>query len=76
MQTLGNMLIAFRSKHNLNQSDLAKLIGVHRSTVNHIESGKRKASLKVITLINDSTRIPFADLIKGNEKNLAHDQKF
>ncbi|MDD4753602.1 MAG: helix-turn-helix transcriptional regulator [Desulfitobacteriaceae bacterium] len=37
----------YRAKFNMNQGDLAKLVGVRRETIGHLEKGKYNPSLKL-----------------------------
>ncbi|HLV08959.1 MAG TPA: helix-turn-helix transcriptional regulator [Halanaerobiales bacterium] len=37
----------YRAKFNMNQEDLAKLVGVRRETIGHLERGKYNPSLKL-----------------------------
>lgn len=37
----------YRAKFNMKQEDLAKLVGVRRETIGHLENGKYNPSLKL-----------------------------
>lgn len=37
----------YRAVHNMNQHDLAKLVGVRRETIGHLERGNYNPSLKL-----------------------------
>jgi putative transcriptional regulator len=37
----------FRARHDLTQEDLARLVGVRRETIIHLEKGKYNPSLKL-----------------------------
>ncbi|MCB2362172.1 transcriptional regulator [Clostridium estertheticum] len=47
MPTLNTNIREYREKMNMKQSDLAKLIGVRRETIVHLENGKYNPSLKL-----------------------------
>lgn len=47
MPTLKTKIREYRENMNLKQSDLAKLIGVRRETIVHLENGKYNPSLKL-----------------------------
>lgn len=42
---LNNHLKEFRAKHNINQSDMGKLVGVSRQTISMIERGDYSPSV-------------------------------
>ena len=42
---LNNRLKAYRAKHNINQSDMGKLVGVSRQTISMIERGDYSPSV-------------------------------
>jgi len=47
MPTLKTKIREYRENMNLKQSELAKLIGVRRETIVHLENGKYNPSLKL-----------------------------
>ncbi|MCB2299510.1 helix-turn-helix transcriptional regulator [Clostridium tagluense] len=47
MPTLRTKVKEYRENMNLKQSELAKLIGVRRETIVHLENGKYNPSLKL-----------------------------
>ena len=47
MPTLRTNIKEYRENMNLKQSELAKLIGVRRETIVHLENGKYNPSLKL-----------------------------
>ncbi len=50
-----HVLEAYRLKHNLSQEDLAKLIGVTRAYIAHIENGIRRPSPDIALAIERAT---------------------
>lgn len=52
-------LTAFREKHNprLSKADLAKLLGISRSHVHRIETGKRDAGAELLSVIKEKCGI-------------------
>lgn len=51
--TLAEEMIAYRAKHKLSQSALAKKVGIDRAAVLYIESGKRTARKTTEYLIRE-----------------------
>ena len=47
MPTLKTKVKEYRQNMNINQSELAKLVGVRRETIVHLENGKYNPSLKL-----------------------------
>ena len=47
MPTLNTRIPEFRAKTAMKQIDLAKLVGVRRETIVHLENGKYNPSLKL-----------------------------
>lgn len=43
--TIKTRIKEYRTKHNMKQEDLAKLVGVRRETIYHLEQGKYNPSL-------------------------------
>ncbi|OCA97727.1 helix-turn-helix transcriptional regulator [Clostridium beijerinckii] len=47
MATLNTRIKEYREKISINQNELAKLVGVRRETIVHLENGKYNPSLKL-----------------------------
>jgi putative transcriptional regulator len=47
MTRLKTKIREYRAKLNLNQEDLARLVGVRRETIVHLEAGRYNPSLKL-----------------------------
>ena len=47
MPTLKTRLHELRKEHNMQQSELANLVGVRRETIGNLENGKYNPSLKL-----------------------------
>lgn len=67
-------LTKFRQDNQLSQPDLARLLGVGRSTVHRWESGVRKIDRDIVPSVSEKTGIPAKelrpDLIEELEKLL------
>ena len=48
MSALKTRIHEFRKEHNMQQSELATLVGVRRETIGNLENGKYNPSLKLI----------------------------
>ena len=58
MPTLKTRIHELRKEHNMQQAELAKLVGVRRETIGNLENGKYNPSLKLamdIAKIFDTT---------------------
>jgi|TARA_B100000809_G_scaffold266564_2_gene329933 putative transcriptional regulator len=62
-----NVKLARIEKGNLNQSELAKLVGVTRQTMNLIESQKYNPTIKVCLLISKYLGKPLDELFWAKE---------
>ena len=47
MPVLKTKIHEFRKKHNMQQAELAELVGVRRETIGNLENGKYNPSLKL-----------------------------
>lgn len=47
MPTLKTKIHELRKEHNMQQADLAELVGVRRETIGNLENGKYNPSLKL-----------------------------
>lgn len=65
---LKNRLKIARAEKNLNQSQLAKLVGVSRQTISNIETGEFVPSAKLALLLCIALDKPFESLFYFKEK--------
>ena len=47
MPRLKTKIKEYRAKSNMNQEDLARMVGVRRETIVHLEAGRYNPSLKL-----------------------------
>ena len=47
MPVLKTRILEFRKEHNMQQAELAELVGVRRETIGNLENGKYNPSLKL-----------------------------
>lgn len=59
----------YRAKHDMNQRTLAKLVGVRRETIGHLERGNYNPSLKLAWDIAKVFNVSIEDIFEyGEEK--------
>ena len=56
MVEIGELIAMARSRQNMTQAELAKIIGTSQSAINRIEHGKQNASLEMISKIGRALR--------------------
>ena len=61
--TVGDRIALARKRADINQEDLAKLIGVSTSTLQKVESGRTSPRLDLVTKIADVLKLECADLV-------------
>ena len=54
----------FRAKHNMKQEELAKLVGVRRETIYHLEAGKYNPSLGLAYSIAKAFDVAIEDIFE------------
>jgi transcriptional regulator with XRE-family HTH domain len=54
-----------KSKHDWTQVELAELLGIDRSYLSEIETGKKDPSLRVLKTIADGFKLTLSQLLKG-----------
>lgn len=54
----------FRAKHQMNQETLAKLVGVRRETIGHLERGSYNPSLKLAWDIAKVFNVPIEEIFE------------
>ncbi|MGH8072892.1 MAG: helix-turn-helix transcriptional regulator [Lysobacter sp.] len=64
----GEALRLVRSFHEVNQSDLAEAIGISRSYLSEIESGKKTPSLDLLQRYAEHFDIPLSSLVLFSER--------
>jgi transcriptional regulator with XRE-family HTH domain len=62
---LGNRVRALRKKHRWTQVELAEMLGIDRSYLSEIETGKKDPSLRVLKTIADGFGLSLSRLLKG-----------
>ena len=71
MTILKTKIKEYREKTSMKQSELAKLVGVRRETIVHLENGKYNPSLKLAMDIASLFKISVEDLFEFvDKKNL------
>jgi transcriptional regulator with XRE-family HTH domain len=66
------LLIAFRNKKGLLQTDLAKKLNVHQSFISKIETGQRRVDIVELKEICKQLNIKLSDFCKSFEKEIEH----
>ncbi len=61
---LGNRIRALRRKHGWTQVDMAEVLGVDRSYLSEIETGKKDPSLRVLKTIADGFELSLSQLLR------------
>ena len=79
MATTAERIKKLRKKHNLSQSDLAKMVGVKSNTVSTWERGTRRPDFNVLCRLSNSFGVPIeyilgetADFIGENENDYSN----
>lgn len=61
---LGNRVRALRKKNGWTQVELAELLGIDRSYLSEIETGKKDPSLTILKVIADGFHLTLAQFLK------------
>jgi transcriptional regulator with XRE-family HTH domain len=64
-ELLGNRVRSLRRKHGWTQVEMAERLGVDRSYLSEIETGKKDPSLRVMKTIADGFGISLSRLLRG-----------
>ena len=56
---------ALRRKHRWSQVELAEMLGIDRSYLSEIETGKKDPSLRVLKTIADGFQLSLSQFLKG-----------
>ena len=62
---LGNRVRALRLERGWTQVEFAELLGIDRSYLSEIETGKKDPSLRVLKTIADGFKLSLAQFLKG-----------
>lgn len=62
---LGNRIRSLRRKHGWTQVEMAEMLGVDRSYLSEIETGKKDPSLRVLKTIADGFELSLSQLLRG-----------
>jgi transcriptional regulator with XRE-family HTH domain len=62
---LGNRVRALRMKHNWSQVELADMLGIDRSYLSEIETGKKDPSLRILKTMADGFELSLSQLLTG-----------
>jgi len=62
---LGNRIRDLRRQRGLTQVELAEMLGVDRSYLSEIETGKKDPSLRVLKTFADGFRLSLSQLLRG-----------
>ena len=61
---LGNRVRRLRRERNWTQVEMAELLGIDRSYLSEIETGKKDPSLTILKTIADGFKIPIHQLLR------------
>ncbi|SDX46249.1 helix-turn-helix transcriptional regulator [Paenibacillus sp. CF384] len=65
MLHLGNTIAELRESRAIKQEDLARTLGISRSTLSHYEKNRRKPPLDIIVLLATTFNIPVEQIINA-----------
>ncbi len=65
---LKTRLKEFRAKHNMSQETLARLVGVRRETIGHLERGNYNPSLKLAWDISKVFNVSIEEIFQYTEE--------
>lgn len=69
-QRLAGNIASIRKRRNLSQHQLAKLAGVPRSTLSHIESGEGNPSLSNLSRLSQALQVSVEELLSPPERSV------
>lgn len=64
---LKTRLREYRAKYDMNQEKLAKIVGVRRETIGHLERGNYNPSLKLAWDLSKVFKVPIEELFEYEE---------
>lgn len=62
---LGNRVRTLRRENHWTQVELAEMLGIDRSYLSEIETGKKDPGLRVLKTIADGFKLSLSQLLKG-----------
>lgn len=62
---LGNRVRALRQRSGWTQVELAELLGIDRSYLSEIETGKKDPSLRILKAIADGFQLSLSQFLRG-----------
>ena len=65
IRIFGERIEAARKKKGLTQEELAEIVGVSQSMINHIEKGRKKPSLDIAVALADEFGVTVDSLISS-----------
>lgn len=68
MATTAERIKQLRKKHNLSQSDLAKMVGVKSNTVSTWERGTRKPDFEALNLLSNYFEVTFEHILGSSDR--------
>lgn len=68
MLHLGHTIAELREAREITQEELAKTLGISRSTLSHYEKNRRKPPLDFIILLADTFNISVEQIINAQKK--------
>ena len=69
MSKLRTYISIYRKEKNLQQDELAQLVGVRRETISRLEKGQYNPSLKLAYDISKVLKVPIEDLFEFYDEN-------
>ena len=76
MSTLGERIRTMRLSRGLNQVDLAKMVGVSRSTVTMWETDQRRPALEMFDALADVFNVPISAILKDEKQQQEDDELY
>lgn len=68
MLHLGNTIAELREAREITQEELAKTLGISRSTLSHYEKNRRKPPLNFIVLLADTFNVSVEQIINPQKR--------
>ncbi|WP_181909818.1 helix-turn-helix transcriptional regulator [Paenibacillus taihuensis] len=70
MLHIGNAIAELRESREITQEDLAKTLGIARSTLSHYEKNRRKPPLDIIVLLANTFNITVEQIINFHKREI------
>lgn len=74
MATLGTRIKTMRLSRGLNQIDLAKMVGVSRSTITMWETDQRRPSFDMFDALADAFNVPISAILEDEKQQHEDDE--